>query len=190
MASRNTRGNGKWTAQEDEALRKGVAACGPRNWRAISDQYLKGQRTDVQCLHRWNKVSTTATAFHARCQPDWAAVIAFPGPRAVQVLRPGLVKGPWTSEEDEVIVLAIKEGVTRWSDIAARIPGRIGKQCRERWFNHLDPNLLKTPWTAEEDAILEQCHRRVGAFSAALFVAVCCAFTRQPGCTRLRAPWG
>ena len=93
-----------------------------------------------------------------------------------QVLRPGLVKGPWTSEEDEIIVTAINEGVTRWSDIAARIPGRIGKQCRERWFNHLDPNLRKTPWTPAEDAILDELHQRVGEL---LDEPLCCAAQQQ-----------
>lgn len=42
----------------------------------------------------------------------------------------------------------------KWSEIAASIPGRMGKQCRERWFNHLNPELTKAPWTDEEDGIL------------------------------------
>jgi hypothetical protein len=55
-----------------------------------------------------------------------------------QVLRPGLVKGPWTAAEDQTILRCLAEGITKWSDIAERISGRIGKQCRERYFNHLD----------------------------------------------------
>jgi hypothetical protein len=31
----------------------------------------------------------------------------------------------------------------RWSAVAEGLPGRIGKQIRERWFNHLDPELKK-----------------------------------------------
>lgn len=42
----------------------------------------------------------------------------------------------------------------KWSEIAASIPGRLGKQCRERWFNHLSPDLTKAPWTDQEDGIL------------------------------------
>ncbi len=49
------------------------------------------------------------------------------------MLRPGLVKGPWTPEEDEIITNCILNGTTKWSEIALKIPGRIGKQCRERW---------------------------------------------------------
>jgi hypothetical protein len=47
-----------------------------------------------------------------------------------QVLQPGLVKGPWTKEEDQVIRDCIDRGITKWSEIAERIPGRIGKQVR------------------------------------------------------------
>jgi hypothetical protein len=28
---------------------------------------------------------------------------------------------------------------------------RTGKQCRERWFNHLDPKINKNPWSEEEE---------------------------------------
>ena len=55
---------GRWTKEEDELLKEAVKAIGPRNWKRISKEFMNGHRTDVQCLHRWNKV-----------------------------LRPGLVKG-------------------------------------------------------------------------------------------------
>jgi len=37
-----------------------------------------------------------------------------------------------------VILKCLADGIVKWSEIAERIPGRIGKQCRERYFNHLD----------------------------------------------------
>ena len=42
------------------------------------------------------------------------------------------------------------------------IAGRSGKQCRERWHNHLDPNINKTNWTPEEEEIMAQAHRELG----------------------------
>ena len=50
----------------------------------------------------------------------------------------------------------LNHGVGRvlWSEIAAQLPGRLGKQCRERWFNHLDPAINKGEWTTSEDRIL------------------------------------
>jgi hypothetical protein len=56
----------------------------------------------------------------------------------LQVIKPGLVKGPWKPEEDAIILKCLADGITKWSEIAERIAGRIGKQCRERYFNHLD----------------------------------------------------
>ncbi|CAM9688291.1 unnamed protein product, partial [Discosporangium mesarthrocarpum] len=33
--------------------------------------------------------------------------------------------------------------------IATHFPGRSGKQCRERWLNHLDTRVKKSLWTSE-----------------------------------------
>jgi hypothetical protein len=45
---------------------------------------------------------------------------------------------------------------------AFKLRGRTGKQCRERWHNHLDPLILKTPWTLEEERLLFEAHQRLG----------------------------
>ena len=34
------------------------------------------------------------------------------------------------------------------------ISKRSGKQCRERWHNHLDPNTRKREWTEDEEMII------------------------------------
>jgi hypothetical protein len=123
----------RWTKDEDERLREGVRACGPKSWKKISEDYLSDLRSDVQCLHRWTKV-----------------------------LKPGLVKGPWTDEEDSIILNCVDGGMTKWSDIANCVPGRLGKQCRERWSNHLDPNLKKGNWSLEEDRLLVEAQSVLG----------------------------
>jgi hypothetical protein len=48
-------GGGRWTKEEDRKLRAAVAAIGPKNWKRISQEFLDEQRSDVQCLHRWQK---------------------------------------------------------------------------------------------------------------------------------------
>ncbi len=51
------------------------------------------------------------------------------------MLNPNLTKGPWTDDEDRLVVeLVEKHGAKKWSLIAQNLPGRIGKQCRERWY--------------------------------------------------------
>jgi hypothetical protein len=106
---------------------------GLNDWPLVVEQYLDGARTDLQCLHRWQKVP-----------------------------QPGLVKGSWTKEEDQVIIDCIEAANTKGAEIADRIPGRIGKQCRDRRFNHLDPSLKKGGWTDEEDVVLVEAHAKWG----------------------------
>ena len=94
----------------------------------------------------------------------------FPGKTAPQVsgrwikaLKPDLVKGSWTREEDETIFRFIQQnGCKNWSKLAALLPGRIGKQCRERWINHLNPEISKQEWTQDEDDLLVRLHSEYG----------------------------
>jgi myb proto-oncogene protein len=75
-ASGDLHGNstkGHWTKEEDLMLADAVKKNGGKNWKKIAES-LPG-RTDVQCLHRWQKV-----------------------------LNPSLVKGPWTEEEDRLVL--------------------------------------------------------------------------------------
>ena len=39
----------------------------------------------------------------------------------------------------------------------------MGKQCRERWYNHLDPNINKGAWTREEDEAIIDTHEKLGS---------------------------
>lgn len=52
--------------------------------------------------------------------------------------------------------------MTKWSEISSLLPGRLGKQCRDRWYNQLDPTLNREPWTEEEDNILLKLHEKLG----------------------------
>ncbi|XP_019186865.1 PREDICTED: myb-related protein B-like [Ipomoea nil] len=122
------RAKGGWTPEEDDMLKKAVAAYNGKCWKKIAEFFPS--RSEVQCLHRWQKV-----------------------------LNPDLVKGPWTQEEDDRIIELVEEyGATKWSVIAKSLPGRIGKQCRERWHNHLNPNIKKDAWTLEEELALINAH--------------------------------
>jgi hypothetical protein len=65
-------------------------------------------------------------------------------------------------EDNKLVELVEKYGPKDWSTIASHIQGRIGKQCRERWFNHLSPEVRKTNWSPEEDRIIIEAHHRLG----------------------------
>lgn len=61
----------------------------------------------------------------------------------------------WTKDEDEALLKAVAvHGCKAWSAISCALPGRTGKACRERWFNHLNPRLRPEEWTPAEDATL------------------------------------
>nr|QSD99758.1 MYB family transcription factor [Melilotus albus] len=78
-------------------------------------------------------------------------------------VSPDIIKGQWTANEDRVLVQLVNHfGLRKWSHIAKYMKGRIGKQCRERWNNHLRPDIKKDSWTEEEDKILIKAHKTVG----------------------------
>lgn len=75
----------------------------------------------------------------------------------------------WSLQEDNAIrELVARHGTRSWSIIAEHIVsdhdicGRTGKQCRERWHNHLDPNINKEAWTAEEERVMADAHKSLG----------------------------
>ncbi|XP_041837583.1 v-myb avian myeloblastosis viral oncogene homolog-like 2b isoform X2 [Melanotaenia boesemani] len=122
----------KWTQEEDDKLKALVQKLGSNDWKHIAS-YIPNH-TEHQCQHRWFKV-----------------------------LDPELIKGPWTKEEDEkVIELVNLYGNKQWAVVAKHLKGRLGKQCRERWHNHLNPNVKKSSWTAEEDLIIYKAHCVLG----------------------------
>jgi len=71
-------------------------------------------------------------------------------------------KGPWTAEEDQIVADLVNENGPKWSMIAAKLQGRTGKQCRERWHNQLDPSIKKEAWSEEEDMQLIKLHQELG----------------------------
>ena len=66
-------------------------------------------------------------------------------------------KHVWTVAEDAKLLSLVQgQGKVRWSMVGASMEGRSGKQCRERWHNHLSPDVNKSKWGPEEDrAIVE-----------------------------------
>lgn len=71
-------------------------------------------------------------------------------------------KGSWTPEEDAILKEKRALYGRKWAKIAGHLPGRQGKQCRERFVNHLDPNLKKGEWTDDEEAMLIAFHEQFG----------------------------
>ena len=78
-------------------------------------------------------------------------------------------KTNWTQQEDSLLLRLVAErGPKNWSRLAEFFPDRVGKQCRERWHNHLNPHINKKKWSEEEDKVLLAAHRTFGNRWAAI----------------------
>ena len=67
------------------------------------------------------------------------------------------------ADEEAALIKAVnKYGACRWSLIATELLSadyafvRVGKQCRERWNNHLCPEVKKSEWSEKEDLAIVQ----------------------------------
>lgn len=123
------RGSTPWNDAEDEMLRAAVKRFGEKNWKEVAGMVTG--RASNECIQRWKNN-----------------------------LKPGLKKGQWSRQEDALLIEHVQAALARqvrrlnWSEIARFIPKRSSKQCRERWVNHLNPDVNKGEWTAEEDELL------------------------------------
>nr|XP_040050321.1 v-myb avian myeloblastosis viral oncogene homolog-like 2a [Gasterosteus aculeatus aculeatus]XP_040050322.1 v-myb avian myeloblastosis viral oncogene homolog-like 2a [Gasterosteus aculeatus aculeatus]XP_040050323.1 v-myb avian myeloblastosis viral oncogene homolog-like 2a [Gasterosteus aculeatus aculeatus] len=127
-----TKSKVKWSEEEDKNLKILISNFGKKDWKTIAS-FFPG-RSEFHVMERWKK--------H---------------------LDPDLIKGFWSKEEDEKIVELVEiYGTKYWSLIARQLKGRLGKQCRERWLNHLDPMIKKSSWTNEEDLIIYKAHSILG----------------------------
>ena len=103
-----------WSQAEDDLLRRISAtkplvygqgrrgAQTPSIWQEVAQQFAG--RSPAECMHRWRSVL---------CAEN--------------------VKGPWSpSEDSQLMDLVNQYGGKHWAHIASMLPGRTGKQCRER----------------------------------------------------------
>ncbi|GAA5961968.1 hypothetical protein JCM8115_001631 [Rhodotorula mucilaginosa] len=127
-----------------------------RSWDETDDVRLREALERGDGKKTWSQIARDAFpdgAFgKADCQARWAVLS-----------KPRTIKGAWTSEEDTKLrALVAQHGSEKWVVISEEMRTRTGKQCRERWHNHLDPSIKKSVWTAEEDAIIRDLHARIG----------------------------
>ena len=99
--------------------------------------------------------------------------------------RPLYRKVMWTEHEDSLLLEAIEKFGKNWAMVATNVPGRNGKQCRERWSGMLNPELARDAWSPEEDRLLIKLHDEYGNKWAMIS-------TFLPGRSRisLRNRWG
>ncbi|XP_059669646.1 transcription factor MYB4-like [Cornus florida] len=76
----------------------------------------------------------------------------------------GLKKGPWTPEEDHILVSYVQRyGHENWRALP-KLAGllRCGKSCRLRWTNYLRPDIKRGNFSKEEEEAIIKLHQVLG----------------------------
>jgi hypothetical protein len=148
-----------------------IVAVAPRDAVTVSPplQSMEAPRPNPRKFQKWTtEEDAKLTAAVKECGKDWVAVTALVPSRAYEQCRqrwqysldPNLApQGPsrkWQPKEDAKLADAVKKHGNDWVAVATLIPGRINRQCRERWKILMNPNINRKmgKWTAEEDAKL------------------------------------
>ncbi|OQR97172.1 myb-like DNA-binding protein [Thraustotheca clavata] len=130
---------------------RGGEKSNPRRWSKAEDESLR-LAVERSGERNWKAIADqVAGRNHTQCLQRWT-----------KVLKPGLIKGHWTPDEDAKLKTLVAEGRKNWGQVAAQIAGRTSKQCRERWCNHLDPNINKGNYTKEEDDLIIDMQAKLG----------------------------
>ncbi|KAK6142820.1 hypothetical protein DH2020_023168 [Rehmannia glutinosa] len=103
---------GPWTPDEDEKLVDYINKNGHGSWRSLPK--LAGLlRCGKSCRLRWTNY-----------------------------LRPDIRRGPFTSEEEKLVIQLHAILGNRWAAIASQLPGRTDNEIKNLWNTHLKKQLL------------------------------------------------
>ncbi|NXO75719.1 SNPC4 protein, partial [Sitta europaea] len=177
----------EWTVEEIERLQQIAAKHNYLDWQIIA-QELGTNRTPFQCLQKyqiynkglkrkeWTKeedqmllelVQEMRVGSHIPYKKiayymegrDSAQLIY----RWTKSVDPSLKKGPWTPEEDAMLMAAVKKyGAKDWYKIRREVPGRSDAQCRDRYLKALHRGLKKGKWSWEEEEQLIELVQKHG----------------------------
>ena len=126
-----------WTFQEDDLLRDAVkAVCkggtkpcskGPTSWDVIGKKF----------------VELGGNRSASQCRTRYPKLV--------------FKQGKWDRSEDDYIKKQVKKlGTGKWATIAKGLPNRRSDTIRDRWVNHLDPRIVKSPMDDLETRLLFQ----------------------------------
>ncbi|BAF22268.1 Os07g0629000 [Oryza sativa Japonica Group] len=84
--------------------------------------------------------------------------------------KDGVKKGPWTPEEDLVLVSYVQEhGPGNWRAVPTRTGlMRCSKSCRLRWTNYLRPGIKRGNFTDQEEKLIVHLQALLGNRWAAI----------------------
>ncbi|XP_062446723.1 snRNA-activating protein complex subunit 4 [Rhea pennata] len=177
----------EWTEEEIEKLKEIAANHNYLDWQTIA-QELGTSRTAFQCLQKyqaynkdlkrkeWTKeedkmladlIQEMRVGSHI---PYKKIAYYMEGRDSTQLIYrwtksvdPSLKKGPWTPEEDAMLLAAVKKyGARDWYKIRTEVPGRSDAQCRDRYLKALHCDVKKGKWSLEEEEQLIELVQKHG----------------------------
>lgn len=123
-----------WTTEEDRLLLEVCEEYEGKKWKAVAEK-LKN-KSNVQCQSRYNRI------------------------------KPGMKKANWEKDEDTIITnYILKHGTnpSPWAKIKDILEYRTVRQIRDRYYNILDRNADKSPFTDEDDRKLKALYEKYGS---------------------------
>uniref|UniRef100_A0A3Q3XL33 Small nuclear RNA activating complex, polypeptide 4 n=1 Tax=Mola mola TaxID=94237 RepID=A0A3Q3XL33_MOLML len=124
-----------WTPAEDALLKELVDKMRIGNFIPYTQMsYFMEGRGPHQLIYRWN-----------------------------QVLDPSLRKGPWTKEEDQLLLRAVAlHGEKDWWKIRMEVPGRHDGACRDRYYDTLKAGRKQGAFDTQEKELLLKLVEKYG----------------------------
>lgn len=97
---------------------------------------------------------------------NWIEISRLVGKKPQQCLhryrKINFKKGRWTQSEDKKILEGVKKFGFKWIQISEILGNRSDSQCRERYYNVLDPNINKEKFKTEELNIISDLYKKYG----------------------------
>lgn len=150
-----------WTRIEHTALERGVSLVaaqlevpannetelkewGDREWKAVRARGGSNlsRRTFNDCMCRWLSTISTDGGRIEHIRRDISENLKYQ-------------TGKWAEQDDSRLIASVEKlGRSRWRCVSLLIGTRSAASCRSRYENRLAPELMRGPWTANEDDIL------------------------------------